>query len=87
MIQIWHEPRSRRHQGVHEGHLHDSTAADSRSITWTPNSLALLASRAFERGHDEEVFSPVSQIAGYQEAHVTMTMLRVLGFQSLRVTV
>lgn len=61
-----HEPRSRRHQGVHEGHLHDSTAADSRSITWTPNSLALLASRAFERGHDEEVFSPVSQIAGYQ---------------------
>ncbi|KAH8041476.1 hypothetical protein HPB51_015838 [Rhipicephalus microplus] len=61
--------------------------ADSRSITWTPNSLALLASRAFERGHDEEVFSPVSQIAGYQEAHVTMTMLRVLGFQSLRVTV
>lgn len=60
------EPRSRRQHRAHEGRFRDVPATEPPSFTWTPTSLALRVSHAFANGYVEEVFSPVSEVSGYQ---------------------
>lgn len=61
------EPQSRRQPRSHESQFRDVPATESPSLSWTPNSLALVVSRAcyYSNGYVEEVFSPVSELSGY----------------------
>ncbi|KAL1480623.1 hypothetical protein MTO96_050870 [Rhipicephalus appendiculatus] len=63
----WHEPEIGRQPHLQQGHFHDVRATDYASFTWTRDILlALWLSRTSAKEYVEEVFSPVSEVSGYQ---------------------